>query len=116
MRDPKRIDKVLKIIRKFWKSNPDLKLGQIIASTIPEEHFGDPFFVEDEDIINGILELDDQFFQQNRIIRNYYKKQKKEKILLKNKKNITFGPTYLNENPSDTHKRVKEEFYRQCPK
>jgi hypothetical protein len=31
MRDPERIDRVLKKIEKFWKIYPDLRLGQMLV-------------------------------------------------------------------------------------
>ncbi len=32
MRDPKRIDEMLKLLERAWKSQPDLRLGQLIAN------------------------------------------------------------------------------------
>ncbi len=30
MRNPKRIKRILKLIEKIWKKNPDLRLGQFV--------------------------------------------------------------------------------------
>jgi hypothetical protein len=51
MRDPKRIDAILKCLEFWWKTNPDLRLGQIICCT-PKVASGevDPFYLEDEDL------------------------------------------------------------------
>ena len=32
MRDPKRIDKVLNLLERYWKANPDLRLSQIMGN------------------------------------------------------------------------------------
>lgn len=31
MRDPKRIEKIVDALRKYWVNNPDLRLGQIVS-------------------------------------------------------------------------------------
>jgi len=45
MRDPKRIKKILELINKIWKKNPDLRLCQLIGNCFPA---GDLYFVNDE--------------------------------------------------------------------
>lgn len=66
MRDPKRIDTIIGLLRSYWHTNPDLRLGQIISNLTPDR-FGldtvcgpvaDPFSVEDtewEDILRTQL-------------------------------------------------------------
>lgn len=62
MRDPNRIDPLLKELGDFWKKNPDLRLGQIICN-LPclAKRMGlfkggnDVFYVED-DVIKKVLE------------------------------------------------------------
>ena len=58
MRDPNRIDEILSELRKYWKANPDLRLGQII-SNFSSQHNGnsDPFYMED-DILLKLLKKD----------------------------------------------------------
>ena len=52
MRDRKRIPEVLKELEKFWKQNPDLRLGQIIANLNYEiMENNDPFYMEDTDLL-----------------------------------------------------------------
>ena len=52
MRDGKRIPEVLKELEKFWKQNPDLRLGQIIANLNYEiMENNDPFYMEDTDLL-----------------------------------------------------------------
>lgn len=52
MRDCKRIPEVLKELEKFWKQNPDLRLGQIIANLNYEiMENNDPFYIEDIDLL-----------------------------------------------------------------
>jgi hypothetical protein len=57
MRDPRRIDRVIELLRSYWHANPDLRLGQIIINFTPPrfrdicEHGGsvDPYHVEDSE-------------------------------------------------------------------
>lgn len=52
MRNPERIPEVLKELEKFWKQNPDLRLGQIIANLNYEiMENNDPFYIEDTDLL-----------------------------------------------------------------
>jgi uncharacterized protein YihD (DUF1040 family) len=53
MRDPKRIDKVLNIIRMFWKQEPDLRLMQLLMNALGP---GDPFHVEDDVLVKKLDE------------------------------------------------------------
>ena len=48
-RDPKRIDRILELIRIQWKQAPDLRLGQLLANTAPELEKR-LFFFEDSDL------------------------------------------------------------------
>lgn len=61
MRDPKRIKTIIKKLEKYWSENPDLRLGQIIANCV-RAHDGrlncDPFYIEDEDLVDGLKKLD----------------------------------------------------------
>ena len=51
MRDPNRIPVILDEIRKVWEKYPDLRLGQLISNPYP-----DPFFVEDERLVETLKE------------------------------------------------------------
>jgi uncharacterized protein YihD (DUF1040 family) len=50
MRNPKRIPKVLDAIKKEWEKEPDWRFGQFFFNTVINE-IGDPFFIEDDDLI-----------------------------------------------------------------
>lgn len=53
MRDPKRIDVLLKLLEAYWKKYPDLRLGQIVGNIAwYERREYDPFFVEDDKVID----------------------------------------------------------------
>ena len=39
MRDPKRIPKILLLIDKIWKENPDLRLCQLIGNVTPFDNY-----------------------------------------------------------------------------
>ncbi len=48
MRDPTRIDQILKLLREVWTQAPDLRLGQIIVNAVrPREPCPEVFSVED---------------------------------------------------------------------
>lgn len=48
MRDPKRIDRITKILNEMWHKYPDWRLGQLISNLAPRSR--DVFFVEDDDM------------------------------------------------------------------
>ena len=54
MRDPKRIEKVLGILRLYWEANPDLRLGQIVGNVARDVGLG-PYYMED-DILVQVLQ------------------------------------------------------------
>ncbi len=41
MRDPKRIDPLLALVRRIWMKSPDLRLGQLIDNCAEYEERGD---------------------------------------------------------------------------
>jgi len=49
MRDPQRIDRILRKLQKIWKANPDWRLGQLVVNLTKE---ADPFYVEDDQLEN----------------------------------------------------------------
>ena len=51
MRDPNRIDKILDDIKKIWKENPDLRLGQLLCNVVPESII---YYVEDDTMIQAV--------------------------------------------------------------
>ena len=49
MRNPERIDLVLKVIESIWKSNPDFRLAQLLLNADPKLSYGtedDELFVQ----------------------------------------------------------------------
>ena len=56
MRDPKRIDEMCEQLKKLWKLQPDIRLGQLVCNTLPQNIL---FYVEDDkalEIINNKIE------------------------------------------------------------
>ena len=47
MRDPKRISKIMNLIKTIWKMNPDLRLGQLLDNIIDHENGPELFEIED---------------------------------------------------------------------
>ena len=53
MRNPKRIDKIVKLIKKIWKKNPDLRLTQLISNCFD---INDLYYIEDDILENKLKE------------------------------------------------------------
>ena len=53
MREKERIDRILKLIYRIWKDNPDLRLGQLLANSdrVIENNL---FYYEDEDLEDNL--------------------------------------------------------------
>ena len=54
MRDPKRIDRISKLIKEIWKNNPDLRLTQLIMNALQMNQ--DPYYVEDDKLEKKLKE------------------------------------------------------------
>ena len=55
MRDPKRINRVLKLIKKYWKLHPDMRLTQLIMNALQITE--DPYYYEDEILEQKLIEM-----------------------------------------------------------
>lgn len=53
MRDPNRIDDILKRLEKVWKKYPDLRISQLIVNVYSSDL---NYYIEDEDFIENIEE------------------------------------------------------------
>lgn len=53
MRDPKRIDNILNIIRLIWTDCSDMRLCQLIANAVG--HHRDIFYIEDEELLQSLV-------------------------------------------------------------
>ena len=56
MRDPKRIDEMLDLLRQIWIQEPDLRLGQLVfnAARMRELEISDVYSIEDESLQKGL--------------------------------------------------------------
>lgn len=54
-RDPERISKILSLLEKGWRKNPDLRLGQIFENLKRYMRKEDLFYIEDEVIAQEIV-------------------------------------------------------------
>ena len=54
MRDPERIDRILKRVEEIWKANPDLRLTQLIMNAL--ELDVDPYYIEDDTLEKKLIE------------------------------------------------------------
>ncbi len=51
MRDPARVDRVIELLRRAWRSNPDLRLGQLVCHVASQASpTSEIFHVEDDPI------------------------------------------------------------------
>jgi uncharacterized protein YihD (DUF1040 family) len=59
MRDPKRIEKVLNIIRGMWHTYPDMRLCQLLgaAANVSGWKGTDLFYLEDDQLVEGLDKL-----------------------------------------------------------
>ena len=74
MRNPERIPEVLKELEKFWKQNPDWRLGQVI-SNFSYEIMGnnDPFYIEDKDLLELLRQKNKNKCRYRQFISGYGK-------------------------------------------
>jgi len=58
VRDPSRIDEVLRLVEEIWRLSPDLRLGQLILNAQRMSKTGaadiDLWEVEDADLVRGL--------------------------------------------------------------
>ena len=54
MRDPKRIPIMLEELKTLWETQPDWRLGQLIANLSRAANIEDPFFVQDDRLLEII--------------------------------------------------------------
>ena len=52
MRDPKRIEEMLELIKEIWENAPDLRLTQLIMNSLNMN--GDPYYIEDADLLKSL--------------------------------------------------------------
>lgn len=55
MRDPRRIEPILKLIREIWNNQPDLRLTQLIMNVLGIHK--DPYYIEDDILLEKLQEL-----------------------------------------------------------
>lgn len=73
MRDKKRIPKMLNQLEQIWNENPDLRLGQLIAiATRPKNPCPEIFYIEDEEILEGIKSIGQKNGSSNKEKRRPY--------------------------------------------
>lgn len=53
-RDKKRLSPLLQRLEVAWNKAPDLRLGQLISNAAAKLRRGDPFYIEDEELISEI--------------------------------------------------------------
>lgn len=56
MRDINRIPSILVTLGKIWHEEPDLRLGQLICILANKLGYDEPFFMEDDELLNTMKE------------------------------------------------------------
>jgi uncharacterized protein YihD (DUF1040 family) len=77
MRDPKRIDRILKLLREIWDECPDLRLGQMIYNATKASKNKDIFYLEDNDLEDFLFFLLGTLKQQKKLPKTKNLKMKK---------------------------------------
>jgi uncharacterized protein YihD (DUF1040 family) len=54
VRDPKRIEKVLSMVRNVWLENPDLRFFQVVEILKSQVGQEDCFYIEDETLLEAM--------------------------------------------------------------
>lgn len=58
MRDPKRINRMLSLIREIWFTHPDSRLTQLIMNALAMN--SDPYYIEDDELEEKLKEYQRQ--------------------------------------------------------
>lgn len=58
--DPKERTKMLAIVETYWARFPQLRLGQLISNAIGRAYNTDPFYIEDDKLIEALKKMDEE--------------------------------------------------------
>lgn len=71
MRDPERIADALEVVRRVWKTNPDLRLGQLLViAAQPTEPCPEVFGIEDQALVDRLLRYETQIGSPEKSLPN----------------------------------------------
>lgn len=65
MRDPARVDRVIALLRRAWRSSPDLRLGQLIHHVARQAYPTSEIFHVEDDLIEIALH---EFLQRRGVV------------------------------------------------
>ena len=71
MRDPKRIEPIIKKLEEAWKLYPDMRLGQLLVICARNENI---FNIEDDSMMRGIQRYCNEMKDMPEILNKYGKK------------------------------------------
>lgn len=63
MRDPKRIDDIMRRLKKLWKVFPDLRLGQLLGNCLNYQQL---YYLEDEDVMKAVEAFYSKYMNNNK--------------------------------------------------
>lgn len=63
MRDPNRIEPIIKLIKEVWYTYPDLRLTQLIMNALKMN--SDPYYIEDEKLYEALKEYKELTRREN---------------------------------------------------
>ena len=82
MRDPRRIDKVLKLIKKIWKQRPELRLMQLIGNVFGPNS-PDNYYKEDGELmflLRSVYIKEVNNVEEKKQLRKKHKIRKKSRL------------------------------------
>lgn len=62
MRDPKRINRMIELIRGIWLTQPDTRLTQLIMNALNMN--SDPYYVEDDRLEKALIKYQEMISKQ----------------------------------------------------
>ncbi len=63
MRNPNRIEPMIKLIKEIWQVCPDLRLTQLIMNALKMN--SDPYYIEDDKLLQALREYEEQIGRGN---------------------------------------------------
>ncbi len=62
MRDPARIERILGLVEKIWRHEPDFRLTQLIMNALNITY--DPYYIEDDELEKALKSFCDNYIKE----------------------------------------------------
>lgn len=57
MRDPKRIERIISLLKQLWEAYPDQRLGQLLINVVCTEMSEDLMFTIEDDVMESYIHM-----------------------------------------------------------